>query len=383
MNNRIPVLHVINECDDGSISRIVERIMRFSDDPTFKWYVCAVRGLQGFEKAFEALGAQVIDGTSGKGWPESTTRILHGIIERNQIRIIHSHTPRTILAAWLALRAVDHHLSTPPVHLATKHLLTTPLDRRMGHFYTLYDRLTLYPPDHIVTVSDRMAVQVQNQPGISPLKVTAIPNSIPVEDFHRPDLRDFYRQKWNFSAEDIVIGFTGRIQKVKNLDILIRAFALLSPDYPHLRLALAGSGDLQSELEALSKSLGVADRITWTGFVNDIPGFLSSMDIYIQPSINEGLSLSILEAMAAGKPVIATRVGSAEDVIDNENTGLVIQPRSEEAIVNSVKILLDNPDLRQRLAQNAKNTVFEKYNLQKMVDSYIKLYHELSESRGD
>jgi glycosyltransferase involved in cell wall biosynthesis len=381
MNNRIPILHVINECDDASISRIIERIIRFSDDPNFKWYVCAVRGLLGFEHNLEALGAEVVDGSTDNGRPGSSTRILQDVIERNHIRIIHSHTPRTILAVWQAMRAVDHHLSIPSVHLATKHLLTTPQDRRLGLFYTLYDRLTLYPPDHIVTVSERMAKQVQNQPWVSSQKVTAIPNSIPVEDFHRPDLRDYYRQNWNFSATDVVIGFTGRIEKVKNLDLLIRAFAILSIDYPDLRLALAGIGELQPELEALSKTLGVADRITWTGFFMDIPGFLSALDIYVQPSINEGLSLSILEAMAAEKPVIATRVGSADEIIENENTGLVIQPGSVEAIVNSVKTLLNNPDLRKSQAKNAKKHVFEKYNVQKMVDRYTNLYYELSESR--
>jgi glycosyltransferase involved in cell wall biosynthesis len=381
MADPISVLHVINECNDGSISRIVERIIHYSEKDDFKWYVCATRGLFGFENIFRALGAQVEDCSINQPNPISTFKRIRDVIQHNKIRIIHSHTPRTIMEVWRAQKNINHPSSDQAIHLATKHLLTTPIDRKWGLLYTIYDHLTLYLPDHIVTVSKTMANQVKSQPGIRSTKVTAIPNAIPIEDFYCPNEREAYRRELGFTSEMIVIGFAGRITKVKNPNILIKAFASLVPQYPQLRLIFAGEGDLQSSLEELAKTLGIANSVIWPGFCSNIPGFLSALDIYVQPSANEGLSLSILEAMAAEKPVIATRVGSADEIIRDGITGLLIRPGSKEAIENAIITLLKDQDYRNRLAKNGKQHVFNEFNIQKMVDNYCHLYIKLDGTR--
>lgn len=378
----IPVLHVINECDDGSISRIIERIIRYSDKDKFKWYVCPTRGLLGFEKNFIMLGAQIVDCSSIKSESSSTSQKIRDVIQRKKISIIHSHTPRTIFEIFRAQKSIHQPNTIHAAHLATKHLLTSPKDRKWGLFYTIYDRLTLYPPDHIVTVSKTMAKQVKSQPGILSSKITAIPNAIPVEDFFCPTEREIQRKGLGLTPEHLVIGFTGRITKVKNLDILIHAFANLVPQFPQLRLALAGEGDLQPFLVELTERLRIAQSVIWSGFCSNVPGFLSALDIYVQPSVNEGLSLSILEAMAAEKPVIATKVGSAEEIIQDGVTGLLVQPGSIEEIEKAVFSLMLDRGLRDHLAENGRRHVLNEYNIQKMVDNYCSLYIKLDRTRG-
>ena len=116
----------------------------------------------------------------------------------------------------------------------------------------------------------------------------------------------------------------------------------------------------------------------WTGFRQDVPRLLAAMDIYVQPSINEGFSLSILEAMAAGKPVIATDVGGTSEVVTDGRMGILIPPRSSSAIGTAIVDLLDHPEKRSTLAQAARSHVAREFGVQQMVDAYQQLYEVLA-----
>jgi glycosyltransferase involved in cell wall biosynthesis len=373
----ISVLHVVNACADGSISRIIERIISHSDKKEFDWHICSVKDLGDFALVFEQIGAKVVDVSPRPGEIESTHLKIKKYIRNNHIQVVHSHTPRTIMEAWRALKGSGRVQQTDALHLATKHLLTSPKDRKWGWFVTIFDRFTLYPPDHLVTVSRTMAREVLLQPGISPTKVTAIPNAIPVEKYFSPSQRTECRRELGLREDLIAIGFTGRFSKVKNMDLLLVAFADIHRDYPQTRLVLAGKGELGPALLEQANRLGINQAVIWTGFSSDVPRLLSALDIYIQPSANEGLSLSVLEAMAAEKPVIVTSVGSAEEIIQNGYNGLLIPPGSIAMISALLKLLLDGPEMRYRLAKNGKEFVNREYNIRKMVDGYYEVYRKL------
>jgi glycosyltransferase involved in cell wall biosynthesis len=376
MNSALPVLHVVNACVDGSISRIVERIIGFSNTNEFEWHVCAVKEMGAFSHNFETAGARVVDCSSRRGDPKTSGEKIKKYIIDQQIRIVHSHTPRTILEVWRALNWY-RPLTKDVMHLATKHLLTGPKDRSWGTVLSFFDRLTLYPPDHLVTVSRTMADEIISQPGIPVSKVSAIPNAIPVNTYYRPAEREETRKELNLSPEMLAIGFTGRITKVKNLDLLLDAFKIIHSEFPLTRLILAGEGDLRPALENQARRLGIDSALTWVGFCADIPHFLSAMDIYVQPSLNEGLSLSILEAMAAEKAVIATRVGSADEIIHHGSNGYLVEPGSVEQMAHALRIILNNAEARYCMARQARDFVLQEYNIQKMVNGYYKVYRML------
>jgi glycosyltransferase involved in cell wall biosynthesis len=379
MDAPIRILHVINACADGSISRIIERIISLSAEKEFEWHVAAVKELGEFTPNFIAAGATVVNCALNPGNPLSTRQKIKRYVDRHQIQIVHSHTPRTILEVWGGLNLSQPFSRHAALHLATKHLLTSPKDRKFGLIYSLFDRLTLYPPDHLITVSHTMAGEVSSQPWIPASKVTAIPNAIPVEQYYQPSEREAVRKELGLSPEILAVGFTGRISKVKNLDLLLDAFAMVLPENPSMHLILAGEGDLRPALETQSKRMGISHAVSWIGFCSNIPRFLSALDIYIQPSANEGLSLSILEAMAAEKPVIATRVGSAEEIIRDGSTGMLIEPGTAPSIANAMKTLTANMELRNCLARHAREFVVREYNIQKMVDGYYQVYRHLGE----
>jgi glycosyltransferase involved in cell wall biosynthesis len=379
IDRKIPILHVLNSCSDGSITRIVERIISFSNGRNFEWHVCSVKGQDGYSKDFERLNVKVHDFSTGSS--EKPWKMLGQYIEDNQIRIVHSHTPRTILEVWKAFNLLGNGAGSKPIHLATKHLLTKSNDRKWGAIFTLYDRMTLYIPDHIVPVSRTMANEIISHPGLNASKVSAIPNAIPVDEYFKPEKRELCRLELGLSGDMLTIGFTGRIEKVKNLDALLRAMQPVVKQYPNTRLVIIGEGILQSSLEKLAQDLAIDHAIIWTGFCSNIPRMLSALDIYVQPSLNEGLSLSILEAMAAEKPVIATRVGSAEEIIENGKTGVLINPGSQDELTASILKLIENPDFRNILARKGKEHVVENFSIQKMVNGYLDVYEKLDEGK--
>jgi glycosyltransferase involved in cell wall biosynthesis len=382
MANPISILHVMNCCEDGSITRIVERIIHELGGTDFKWYVCGLNGLGDRADILNNLGVQVFDASSNGDASRPAWKEIKRILADQQIKIVHSHTPRTILEAYRALQMPGRKLSFPTIHIATKHLLFTQQDRRWGWFYMLFDRFSLYLPHILVPVSKTMAQKIYQWPGISRSRVVPIPNGIPVAEYYLPAQRAESRNQLGLEPDMIAIGFAGRIMQVKRLDLLLDAFAPVHAQFPETKLILAGEGDAKPKLERLAAQLGITSAVTWLGFCTRIPAFLAALDIYIQPSINEGLSLSILEAMAAEKPVIATMVGAADELIQDGVNGILVPPYSSSALQRSLLDMIQNPDKRYRLASQAHQSADERYDVREMAKCYGRLYREIT-NRSD
>lgn len=376
--SKIAVLHLMNGFGDASIGWIVHRIIQQLGSEDFSWHVSGLCGAGSMQPKYDQLGAQTVD-FSQPIYPERMMwqRIRRYLIE-NQIAIIHSHTPRTIIHAFLAT-------VFPPgtIHLATKHLLTTPQDRKWGLPIAIYDRLSLYLPDHLVAVSDHMCKQIRSMPVTSQRRVTAIPNAIPVEKFFQPDLRDDCRLEFGLGSENITMGFAGRMEKVKTIDLLLLAYQQVLEKHPNIRLLLVGEGSKLLEWQNLADRLGVSHSVIWAGFRADMPRILAGIDIFVQPSINEGLSLATLEAMAAGKAIIATDVGGTSEIIQNNETGLLVTPGSIESLVAALIDFVDHPEKRMKLAHSGQVFVNEKFNVNRMTDSYHDLYLELANGKSN
>jgi glycosyltransferase involved in cell wall biosynthesis len=363
----------MNAVGDSSIGRIVQRLIRYSGDQEYSWHVGGLHGPGNMRLDFSRLRAQVVDfseRTSGSG---NLTGRIREYIANHQVKIVHTHSPLTILKAAKALTGVRHTM-----HLATVHLLYAPGDRRWGMLYALLHRFTLYLPDHMVAVSQKMGRQVAAYPCIKASRVTAIQNAIDCESYYLPGQRDDCRSEFGLAPESPVIGYMGRIEKMKRLDLLLHAFVPVLARRPQARLMIIGEGKSKTELDAIAERLGISHAVIWTGFRQDIARLLAAMDVYVQPSANEGLSLSILEAMAAGKPVIATDVGGAHEVITDQQTGILVRSGSTSAIGTAILELLDHPQKRSVLAQAGRNHVEQQFGVQQMVDAYMRVYHVLA-----
>jgi glycosyltransferase involved in cell wall biosynthesis len=371
---QIAILHLMNVVGDSSIGRIVQRLVAHLGEQEYSWHVGSVGGLWGnLPEEFVHLGAQVVDFSDRQNGSRYLARRIREYVSIHEVRIVHTHTPRTRLTTAMALVALPQ-----TAHLATEHLLYAPRDRRWGLVHTILDRLTLYPVDHVVTVSQRMQRQLEALPGLNDKRITAIQNAIDCTSYFEPEQRDPCRLEFGLSPESQVIGYAGRIDKVKRLDLLLECFPKVLDEYPWAHLMIIGEGGQRPKLEALAGSLGISEAVIWTGFRQDMPRLLAAMDVYVQPSVNEGLSLSILEAMAARKAVIATDVGGAQEMFTDQKTGVLIPPGSSAAIGAAVVDLLNNPDKQDALAQAARDHVVQEFDVQRMVEGYRCVYETLA-----
>lgn len=205
-------------------------------------------------------------------------------------------------------------------------------------------------------------------------KFMVIPNGVDTKRFAPDkDQKDAVRRSLGIPEDAVLVGTCARLEPVKDLPLLLRSFARMKTENSHEpHLVIAGDGTLRGELEQLAAELGIDDRCHFTGVVSDVPGILSAMDVYAISSANEGLPLSVLEAMSTGLPVVSVNVGALEYVVTGE-TGILLDGRTADECAEAMQRLADDAGLRQRLGSAARALVLDRYSLDAMVDAYERI----------
>ena len=217
-------------------------------------------------------------------------------------------------------------------------------------------------------------------------RVITIHNGIDVEYFDK--LRDSsnnhqpLREKWDLTSDDFVIGFIGRLVVGKGLSDLLKAMRLVISQHSKCFLLIVGKGPRTNYLRRKIVGLGIEDNVILAGYRSDIPEILSEIDVLALPSLSEGLPLSVIEAMAAGKAVIATPVGGVTEIIVSGETGLLVEPKKPEAIADAISQLLIDIKLRRNLGANAKEFIKHDFDSQVMYKKYEQAYRNLVQSKN-
>jgi sugar transferase (PEP-CTERM/EpsH1 system associated) len=236
--------------------------------------------------------------------------------------------------------------------------------------------------DRYVTVSKDLESYLVQRVGIKPSRVTAICNGVDVDRFAPACAKPvhLFPAAWA-AATPFVVGTVGRSQPVKDQATLVRAFAQLVADRPRLRsqlrLAIVGAGPLLPALRELAHTLGVADLAWFPGALDNVPEVLHLFDVFVLPSLNEGISNTLLEALASGLPVLATRVGGNVEIVDDGRTGRLFAPRAIAALAALLGEYVDNPHLRIAHATAARRAATERFSLNAMVTHYAAVYESL------
>jgi len=172
-----------------------------------------------------------------------------------------------------------------------------------------------------------------------------------------------------------IVGNVARLAPQKGHETLLEAAPLVLERHPEVRFAIVGGGELQDELERKAEPLG--DRVVFTGERDNVPDLLASFEVFAFPSLFEGLCLAVIEAQAAGVPVVATPVGGIVENVRDGETGLLVPPRDARALADAILRLLDDPELAQALAERARPRVLERYSRERMVERTLALYDEM------
>ena len=295
-------------------------------------------------------------------------RILRG----QHFDVVHTHMSKAVLIGAVAAR-----LARVPVVVNTAHnlgFLALPNPILRGLFW-LYDRLLFaLACDVIVTVSRQVRAGVVRA-GIAPArKVVAIANGIDPGRFAVPAaLRDETRSALAPGAAPLIVT-VARLVWFKGLDPLIAAAPDLVARHPLARIVIVGAGPLREALGAQSLRLGLGEHVVFAGERGDVPALLAAADIFVLPSVSEGMPISILEAMAAGRPVVATRVGGVPDLVADGTTGLLVPPRDPVALAAALIRLADSPALGERMGRAGAARLAAAFSAGAMVARTARLY---------
>ena len=234
--------------------------------------------------------------------------------------------------------------------------------------YNHLDRLALKRFDALAAVSDAVAQRLIDS-GVPAEKIKTIPNGIDVHAFEqgRP-LADIGIGKGK------VVGMVARLDLQKGFEYLLRAVRQLRDSFPDLQVVIAGDGPDRLAIENMIREFGLQSSVILSGQQTDMPGIYAGMDIFVLPSLNEGLPMTVLEAMASSRPVIATRIGAIPSVITDQENGLLVDPGDTDGLRNSIASLLSDPDRCRQMGMRAHDWVSKHYTSEAMAREYRQLY---------
>jgi glycosyltransferase involved in cell wall biosynthesis len=292
---------------------------------------------------------------------------LARFVARHGIEVVHAHMARDYsLAAYAARR------NRRSKFIVTRHVLF--------HLSRLH-RHTLARAHRVIAVSNAVARELRAQRIVSDGRLAVVTNGVDVDRFSAGFDRNEFLQTLGLRADVPLVGTVGELRTLKRHDDFIRAAARVSSSFAEAHFLLAGldtslSREVHKHLEQLVNETGLNDRFHFVGWVEDVEKLLSSLDVFVSASATESFGLAIAEAMAAGTPVVATATEGAQELITNQDMGLLVPIGDVERIADSITSLLSNKERRTQIGSRGREVVNQEFSLQRMVDQIEQIYRD-------
>ena len=365
------IAHGVLALDVGGLERIVLDLVRVGRRQGHRVSVVCLERPGTLAPAAEAEGATVVslDKLPGRR-PELVPKAVESLrVLRPDV--IHTHAVGALWYLGQAARAIG---SVPTVH--TEHI--DNVGKAAGRFAKLKTRLLWNRAGRFASSFCGVSEDVSRSAGrwgtVPRSKLRTVLNGIDLDRYERSEERAGVRVELGIPLGARVIGTVGRLNEVKRQDHLIRALNALGADSADVRLLLVGDGPERGTLERLVAELGLSARVHFAGYQSAPERFLPAMDVFALTSRLEGLPLALLEAWAAGLPVVSSAVGGVPKVVRDGETGLLFPNGDEPALVRALRELLNDPAKAARLAAAGRAVVRRDYSLERMASEYEALY---------
>jgi glycosyltransferase involved in cell wall biosynthesis/protein-tyrosine-phosphatase len=306
-------------------------------------------------------------------------------LREHKIDLIHTHGYKENVLGSLAAT-----LAGVPHVVRTVHGLAEPL-RGFAHAkmraYQAMDRTVVrWTADAVIAVSTRMERDL-TAAGYPPAAMTLVYNGVNLEKVRATRTRGEVRRELGIDRDAVVIGTVGRLTAVKGHELLLRAAPAILRRESGATFVFVGTGPLRDVLGSLATARGIAHAVRWPGAREDVYDLLSAMDIFVLPSLDEGTPMSILEAMAFSRPIVATRVGGLPEIIEHGVTGLLVPSHSVEALVDACVELARDPTRARALGTRARQVVENRFshsaNARALTEIYLRVGHKRGSSLSD
>lgn len=374
MVSRCRVLHVIPRLGLGGTEKGVLKVIGGLGETEFEHRICAVRGIDATFAKREGLEGKAYSVDSGRSGLQFPLWRLKKVMRSFRPHIVHSRNfgaLEAVPAAWLA---------GVPVVIHSEHgyeleiLGGLPLRRRLlcRAFYRMADQ--------VFTVTDDLRKYHAAQSGFPPERLRVIYNGVDTERFSSQlQERGQIRASLSIPQERFVAGTVGRLMPIKDQQTLLQAARTLLQRGQDIQVLIVGDGPELGNLKRyVSDAPELAGRVTFTGASEAVISLMRAMDIFVLPSICEGMSNTVLEAMACGLPVIATRTGGNPELIEEGSSGFLFEPRDANQLSALLLRMVENEAERLALGESARRRAVTSFSLAAMLERYRELYRELS-----
>jgi glycosyltransferase involved in cell wall biosynthesis len=351
---RLRVAHVSLGLDVGGQERLLVELARHADRKRFDLSFISLTGRGKLAQTIEALGWQVFALDEPPGLRPRMVSRLARLFCRQGLSVIHTHDDKPLLYSSLAvmLARVRRHIHTQ------HHGLLTQMTPRQRKLVAWAGRLA----DAFVCVS-RDSARHMEETGLPAGRITTLWNGI-----------DLKRYSYGAPSPGGPAVTVARLSPEKDIASLLRAVALVVPAAPDFRLEIAGDGPLRKELQQLAADLRLDRQVRFLGEVSDIPKLLGRSSLFVLPSQTEGISLTILEAMSRGLPVLATSVGGNPEVVESGTSGLLVPAGNPAALAHGLLRLWNNREEGRLMGRAGRRRVETYFDIRDMVAQYERLY---------
>lgn len=368
---RRTVLHLIESDGPGGAETVFADLVRRIEDENFH----SIAVLPGRTPWLtDALSGHTVLKAASTGWPQKRpfdlayASTLRRIFNDTRADVVHAHSFGCAVYASFAL------LGSRAKLISTFHGL---VDISASGRLTALKWRMLSRAAAIVCVSESLRMAACATPGVRASRVQTIYNGIDVAQFE-PARHDRLRDQLGLAPGTVLLGAAGNVRPAKAYDVLLHAMAALRDRGMNVHLAIAGDvtpSPLVESLRTLTRDLGLAAHVTYLGFVAEIAEFLNGLDVFVLSSHTEGFSIATVQALAVGLPVVATRCGGPEEILQDGLSGLLVDVGSSFALADGVGRVIADVALRTSLSQAATRRSLEAFSLDMMVQKYEELYH--------
>ena len=362
----IRVLHVLLSLEPGGLENGVVNVINRLDPARFESSVCCLKRAGGFARRIEDPRVVVheMDWLGGND-PRLALR-LAALLRRTRPHVVHTRNAEPFFYGFVGAK-----LARVPALVHSEH--GRAFDDRPSRFAV--QRWMSRHTDAIFAVSGQLKADLVRHVGLPDAAIDVLHNGVDLSRFDAPErARAALRGAWGVPDGTLVVGSVGRLAAVKNYGLLVRAVASSGLD---VHLVLAGEGPERASLAALADSLGIGARVHLLGHCDDVDRVLGALDLFVLPSFSEGMSNTLLEAMAAGLPPIASAVGGNGEIVRDGVDGRLFASDDEAGLQACLVALCRDDAQRSRLAAAARQRVRVTFDIRRMIERYEQLYERV------
>lgn len=355
------ILHIVNSLDCGGLENFTielsKELMRSGDLA----YICCLDKLGNLASNAIESGVSVVNMKIRAGFDLSCIVRLRRYIKLNNIDVVHTHNKKPLIYGTIAAKLAG---VSSIVH--TRHGQAP--DSVPWYIWAMNSK--------IVTISEDAKIQLIKNNKLKMSQVDVIKNGIPINKFESIQPADSFvlKEAMGITPKHQVIGIVARLAVEKDHRTLIMAFAEVVKVNANAILIIVGDGPLSLELQTLSNEWSLNQNIKFLGFRQDIAALIATFDIFALSSTSEGMSLTLLEAMAAKKPIVATDVGGNPEVVKNNVTGIIVPPKEPKKMADALSTLLSDAEKSKKFGMNGYYRVKEEFSLEAMTLKYKAMY---------